>query len=116
MASKLQEWVIGIVTPVAEAAVTAAIADLKTEIAADIENVEAAILAKLEALPAELLGVAGTDVNALLRDVTGTTDEIAAAVHTNIIPLFSGLGIDTNSLAQQLIAAIKAAIPFPFKY
>lgn len=87
---------------------------LKQAFADALAEVKTDLVVEIEKLPGEILGDATKDVGTLLHEITGTTDDIAAAVHTNITPLFSGLGIDTNSLAQQLIAAIKAAIPFPF--
>jgi tetrahydromethanopterin S-methyltransferase subunit G len=65
-----------------------AIAVFKQDVDSRLDELEKKVLDKVNALPAEILGDASKDVGILLHEITGTKDDIAGAVKTQVSPLF----------------------------
>lgn len=73
--------------------------DIKKHISDEIDGVEAAILR----IPQEILGDATKDVGILLREITGTTDDIAGAVKGQVSPLLP----TADSLQNMFVNVLK---------
>lgn len=78
-----------------------AIAVFKQDIDTRLDVLEQAVLAKVKALPAEILGDASKDVGILLREITGTTDDIAGAVKGQVSPLLDRVGF-AKAIVEQM--------------
>lgn len=66
-----------------------AIATFKNDIDSRLDVLQKQLLDAVKALPGEILGDATKDVGILLREITGTKDDIAGAVKTEVSPLFT---------------------------
>jgi hypothetical protein len=64
-----------------------ATAILSADIEAQVVTVEKNVLARIDQLPQQLLGNPAKDVGVLLHEITGTTNDIAGAVKTQVQPL-----------------------------
>lgn len=64
-----------------------ALDELHGDITANLQQLEAALVTSMEALPGEILGDATKNVGTLLHEITGTTDDIAGAVKGEVQPL-----------------------------
>lgn len=108
-------WLQSLLKPLVEDAVKTAVDEalqqLGNELKADLAGLNATVIN----LPLRIVGDAEKDVNTLLREVVGTTNDIAGAVKGEVQPLFSAIpSLDSQSIANQLIGFIKSKLPFPF--
>lgn len=85
---------------------TGAVDKLSADIQARIGVAEANLFAKLESLPATLLGDAAKPVDALLHEITGTTDDIAGAVKGQVQPL-----LPTADSLQTMLTNVLRSLP-----
>jgi len=72
------------------------------EIKTELGKLEAGVVESIEALPGEILGDATKDVGVLLREITGTKDDIAGAVKGEVQPLLPTVDSLQSMLANAL--------------
>ena len=76
---------------------------VQADIKAEMEKLEGSLVESLEALPGEILGDATKDVEKLLHEITGTTEDIAGAVKGEVSPLIPTV----DSLETMLVNILK---------